>query len=110
MIAQADYGISKVHYNDDHNHIERVWVHKISQDKIAKNRIIVGPGRTVTKKKVLDRMESGKKFKTLLKKNGKWVTGQWVNKYTYTGIFLRSDRTPDAEPKPEDDLEDLPKF
>lgn len=110
MTEQA-YGISAVHYSDDHSHIERVRVHEISEDRIARNGIIGGPlkrGRVLTKKEVVDRIESGKKFMTLFEKDGHWVKGRWVGKYTLT--FLRSNRTPIDKPEPKDDLEDLHEF
>jgi hypothetical protein len=111
MTEQVYGGISAVHYSDDHSHIERVRVHEISEDKIAKNGLIVGPlkrGRVLTKNEVADRIESGKKFMTLVKEDGNWVTGQPVRKYTLT--FLRSNPTPMAKPQPKDDLEELPEF
>lgn len=107
MTPQAYYGISAVHYSDDHSHIERFRVHEISKDRIAKNGIIAGPltrGRVLMRKKVVDEIEKGRKFMTLLKKDGNWVKGKWVGKYTLT--FLRSYPTL-TKPEPEDDLGDL---
>lgn len=104
MSQQAYYGISAVHYSDDHTHIERFRVHDVT---IGKNGIIAGPikrGRVLTRNEVVDEIERGRKFMTLLKKDGNWVRGKEVGKYTLT--FLRSypSRT---KLKPEDDLEDL---
>lgn len=108
MNPQTYYGISAVYYSNDHSHIERFRVHAVN---IGKNGIVAGPlkrGRTLTRNEVVDEIESGKKFMTLLKKDGVWVKGKLVGKYTLT--FLRSypSRT---KRKPEDDLKDRkPKY
>lgn len=104
MNPQTYYGISAVDYSDDHSHIERFKVHAVN---IGKKGMIAGPikrGRTMTRKEVVEEIERGKKFMTLLKKDGVWMKGKRVGKYTLT--FLRSYPSLSML-KPEDDLEDL---
>jgi hypothetical protein len=110
MTKQVYYGISAVHYSDDPSHIERVRVHEISKDRIKPNGIIDGSlkrGRVLTVDEVVDEIDKGKKFITLIRK-AVWVKGRTVGKVPLL-TFIRSYPTR-TNPKPKDDLEDLPKF
>lgn len=109
MTTQAYYGISAVHYSDDDSpHIESVRVHKIKKPGIIADADVKKKPRRLTVDEVIDKIENGEEFITLLRRNNTWVRGRQVGRVALeTCIRSRPTRT---KPKPKDDLRDLPKF
>lgn len=60
MEKWADYGISKVRYNDERTHIVKVKVHEDKGDTI-------GAGTEWTRNQVVSAIERGKSFVTILR-------------------------------------------
>ena len=101
MNKWADYGISKVLYNDVHNHIVKVKVHEDQGDKM-------GPEEEWARTKVVSSIESGKTFVTIVKGSvGNWNRGEDVRIITVKGTkYIRTDQNS----KESDNLGDLPEF
>jgi len=102
MAKWADYLISEKSYDSDRKHIERLKVHKDLGDEVGSSSIW-------KRKEVVDKIESGFDFCTILKnpKNEKWKKGAdvhviKVNKKKY----LRTD----SNNVEKDNLGDLPEF
>jgi hypothetical protein len=85
MFNLANYGISAVHYNRGHSHIDRVWVH-------------TGPGNKGSdwpRTKVVSAIERNTTFVTILKnknkKDDKWREGQLVQVDPLHGVkYIRT--------------------
>ena len=101
MAKWADYGISKVRYNDAHTHIDKV---KLREDK--------GDGFGVEEEwartKVVSQIEGGTTFVTILEtEDKKWKKGQEVHLVTVNKVkYIRTDQNQKAS----DNLENLPEF
>jgi len=101
MTARADYGISKVRYNNERTHIVKVIVH---QD----NGTSMGSGSEMTRSQVVSAIDRGTAFVTILRtSDGKWKRGQDVHTVTVNGVrYIRTDSNSSAS----DNLESLPEF
>jgi hypothetical protein len=101
MEKWADYGISKVRYNDDHSHIEKVKVHRDNGDSI-------GSPEEWSRSSVVSAIGNGNTFVTILESSdNKWTRGQDVHIVTINGIrYIRTDQNRKAS----DNLENLPEF
>jgi hypothetical protein len=101
MSKWADYGICKVHYDNDHDYIETVKIREDLGDSI---------GSEVEKKRswVVKKIEDGTTFVTILKnEDGKWEKGQDVHIVTVNGKkYIRTDQND----KDSDNLENLPEY
>ena len=100
------YGISAVHYSDDDSpHIEYVRVHEIKRPAFIADADVKKP-RRLTVDEVIDKIENGEEFMTLLRRNDTWVRGRQVGKVALeTCIRSHPTRT---KPEFRDDLKDLP--
>ena len=101
MKKWADYGISKVRYDDERTHIVKVKVREDKGDTF-------GPAEEWPRKQVVSAIEGGTTFLTILKgSDGKWQKGQDVHIITVKGVkYIRTDQNPKAA----DNLENLPEF
>ena len=101
MDKWADYGISKVGYDDEQTHIVKVQVHEDKGDSI-------GVGEEWARSQVVSAIERGKTFVTILKSSDdKWCKGEDVHIVTVSGIkYIRTDQNCTAS----DNLENLPEF
>ena len=101
MAKWADYGISKVQYNDVHTHIVKVKVHEDQGDKM-------GSEEEWARTRVVSSITSGKTFVTIVKGSGdNWNRGGDVRIITVKGTkYIRTDQNS----KESDNLGDLPEF
>ena len=101
MAKWADYGITKVRYNHQHTHIEKVKAREDNGDTF-------GAEQEYTRSQIVSAIEGGKTFITILKTSeGKWKKGQDVHIVTVNGVkYLRTDQNKTAS----DNLENLPEF
>jgi hypothetical protein len=101
MEKWADYGISKVRYNDEETYIVKVKVLEDEGDAFSL-------AEEWTRSKVVSAIERGKTFVTILRgANNKWKKGQEIHIITVNGIkYIRTDQNRKAS----DNLENLPKF
>lgn len=96
----ADYGISAVRYDSTNTHIEQVQIHEDTGSSIGK-------GQIVSRQTVVNAIEQGTTFITIIMKNGKWNKGEDVFIVKINGkkyIKTTSNNTED------DNLESLPTF
>ncbi len=100
MEKWADYLISAVRYDSDHQHITHLKVHEDKGDK-------VGDGKAYSRQAVVDAINSGNTFVTIYKDDGKWQKGQKVIVIKVNGVSYL--KTMDNN-KEEDNLENLPEF
>ncbi len=101
MAKWADYGISKVRYDDKRKHIVKVLVHEDKGETI-------GGGKEWTRGQVVAAIERGKTFVTILKRDDdKWHKGQDIHTVTVNNVkYIRTDQNRTAS----DNLESLPEF
>jgi len=101
MAKWADYGISKVRYDEERTHIVKVKVREDRGDKL-------GPAEEWARKQVVSAIEGGTTFVTILEgSDGKWKKGQEVHIITVKGVkYIRTDQNAEAS----DNLENLPEF
>ena len=101
MDKWADYGISKVQYNQQRNRIMKVEVREDNGDSF-------GSAMGWPRSQVVSAIESGKTFVTILKSSdGKWKKGQAVHVVIVNGVkYIRTDQNR----KESDNLENLPEF
>lgn len=102
MAKWADYGISKVQYNADHDRIVKVLVHVDNGDTIA-------PGREWSRQDVVTAIDQrASTFVTIIKaSDGKWSKGADVHTVTVNAVkYIRTDANRIAA----DNLENLPEF
>ena len=97
----ADFLISKVRYNEKHTHITHLYVHEDLGDT-------VGEGGTELRRYVVDKINNGYSFCTIVKDHeGKWTKGAKV-------VIERVDNIDYITTKPngtsKDNLENLPEF
>ncbi|MCI0728579.1 MAG: DUF3892 domain-containing protein [Chloroflexi bacterium] len=100
MTKWADYGIAKVRYNAERTHITKVEVREDKGDTL-------GSPEEWTRSQVVQAIERGKTFVTILQASGKWSKGRDVHIITVNGVkYLRTDQNR----KESDNLENLPEF
>jgi len=101
MAKWADWLISAVRYDEDHSRIVRVRAHLDKGDT-------VGRAEEQTRAQVVGRIEDGKTYCTILKRDGgKWRRGEDVHVVTIDGEkFIRTD----ANRVSRDNLGELPEF
>jgi hypothetical protein len=101
MAKWADYCISAVRYDADDKHIEKVKVHPDNGDTI-------GAASEESRSTVVDRIEAGNSFVTIVKnKEKKWNKGEDVRIITVNSKkFIRTD----ANKTESDNLGELPTF
>ncbi len=101
MDKWADYGISAVHYNQEHTHIERVKVHRDNGDTI-------GEPVDYSRQQVIDAIKRKVTFVTIFRaSSGGWSKGQPV----FSIIVNRKEFIKTVEnDKEEDNLENLPEY
>lgn len=100
MAKWADYGISAVRYDVNHQRIEKVKVHKDNGDTI-------GSPSEWTRAQVVLTIEAGNTFVTILNQGGSWRKGQNVHIVVINGVkYIRTDQNRQAS----DNLENLPEF
>jgi hypothetical protein len=101
MEKWADYGISKVRYDNERTHIVKVQVREDKGDTI-------GGAAEWLRSQVVAAIERGTTFVTILKgTDGKWQKGQDVHVITVNGVkYIRTDQNRRAS----DNLENLPEF
>jgi hypothetical protein len=101
MAKWADYGISKVRYDEERTHIVKVKVHEDKGDTF-------GPAQEWTRKQVVSAIEAGTTFVTILTgSDGKWKKGQDVHIIIVNDVkYIRTDQNA----KESDNLENLPEF
>jgi len=97
----ADYLISAVKYNADHDHIIKVKTHEDKGDK-------VGSSYEENRETVVANIKKGKTYMTILKnKEGKWDRGAPVEIIRINGKeFIRTDKNQTES----DNLGELPEF
>ena len=97
----ADYLISKVRYNQDRTHIDKVRVHEDKGDT-------VGRPTEWPRVNVVEKLDEGKKFVTILKNSdGDWTKGANVGTVRIGNkTYIRTDSNQTAA----DNLENLPEF
>ena len=101
MSKWADYCISKVRYDVDHEYIDQVKVHVDKGDNLSS-------ATTEKRSWVVDKIESGKTFITVTtNKEGDFLKGQEIHIIKVNGKkFLRTDQNSTEN----DNLENLPEF
>lgn len=101
MAKWADYCISAVRYDSEHDHIDSVRVHPDNGDSI-------GSSSEWTRASVVSSIDSGKSFITITSgSDGKWHKGADVHIITVNGVrYLRTDNNSTGS----DNLENLPEF
>jgi hypothetical protein len=101
MEKWADYGISKVRYDNEHTHLVKVEVREDKGDKF-------GSAEEWTRNQVISAIDRGNSFVTILRgTDNKWKKGQDVHTITVNGTrYIRTDRNHNAS----DNLENLPEF
>lgn len=100
MPKWADYGISKVRYNKDHTHIEKVKVHEDKGEEL-------GPEEEWTRAQVVSAIDKETTFVTIIKKDQQWSKGQKVDIIIVNKVkYIRTDKNS----KESDNLENLPEF
>ena len=101
MAKWADYLISAVRYNDDHEKIVKVIRH---EDKDSS----VGTGEERTRSSVVGDLQNDITYCTIIKNNdGKWNKGAEVHiVYVNSIAFIKTDKNN----TPKDNLENLPEF
>jgi hypothetical protein len=101
MDKWADYGISKVRYNAQHTHIDKVLAHPDNGDSI-------GPSSEQTRQDIIAAIKKGITFVTIiLSSEGKWSKGQPVYIIKINGVeYIKT--VDNGEEK--DNLENLPEF
>lgn len=100
MAKWANYGISKVRYNNERTHIVKVEVRTDQGDSF-------GAPAEWYRSQVVSSIENGASFVTIFQRNGKWQKGQDVHIVTIRGVkYIRTDRNSRAA----DNLENLPEF
>jgi molybdopterin biosynthesis enzyme len=100
MATWADYGISKVKYNDERTHIVKV---EVREDKGE----TIGSPTEWYRSQVVAAIERGTSFVTILFRDGKWQKGQDVHIVTVNSVkYIRTDQNQRAA----DNLENLPEF
>ena len=101
MNKWADYGITKVKYNQARTHIDSV---ELRPD----NGETLGSAAVWARSQVVTSIKSGKTFITILKgTDDKWKQGQDVHLVAVSGVeYIRSDKNNRAA----DNLENLPEF
>ncbi len=101
MVKWADYLISEVRYDSEHNHIVKVKVHEDKDNS-------VGAASEWSRSEVIAAIKRGKKFITTTKDSkGKLLKGQEVHIIKVKGVeYLRTDQNTMAS----DNLGNLPEF
>lgn len=100
MAKWADYCISAVRYDDDHDHIIELNVHPDNGDTI-------GSSSVWTRQQVVSAIGTGSTFVTIIRKDGSWNRGSDVHVVTVNGVkYLRTDGNSTAR----DNLGSLPEF
>jgi len=101
MAKWADYGISKVRYNQQRTHIVKVLVHELRME-------FAGAGQEWTRTQVVDAIEDGETFVTILKQSGGvFRRGEDVHVVMINGVkYIRTDQNR----TPTDNLGSLPEF
>jgi len=100
MTKWADYCISAVHYNTDHQHIVRTKVYEDNGDTL-------GTEKEWMRSEVVSAIEIGKTFITIFRKDDKWAKGQEVRPITINGTkYIRTD----ANSRAADNLDNLPEY
>jgi len=100
MPKWADYGISKVRYNKERTHIDKV---KVLEDKGE----LFGPEEEWTRVQVVSAIDEGTSFVTIIKKDNQWNKGQKVDIIIINKVkYIRTDKNS----KESDNLENLPEF
>lgn len=101
MPKWADYGISKVRYNQARTHIDKVEVRVDSSETI-------GAATEWTRSQVVSSIRGGHTFVTILRNpDGTWKLGQEIHLVNVNEVeFIRTDRNSRAA----DNLENLPEF
>ena len=101
MDKWADYCISKVRYNSDHNHIDEV-------ETRLDNGETIGSPQPMKRIDVVDLIHKMKKFITIKKNSeGKWIKGEDVRTVIINGIeYIRTD----ANNTKSDNLGELPEY
>ena len=96
MSQEADYGISRVRYNDKKTYIVKVEVSELKGD-------LIQPKKEWTRSEVVSEIESGKSFITVINN----TKGRDVHIIIVKGEkFIRSDANQEAS----DNLGELPEF
>ncbi len=101
MAKWADYGISRVGYNDQRTHIVKVELYEDKGDSL-------GSAEVWSRDQVVSAIGRGKTFVTILRaSDGNWMKGQEVHTVTVNGTkYIRTDQNQQAS----DNLENLPEF
>lgn len=100
MAQNVNYYISRVRYNLQETHIEKVEVYGIS------NESLTSPSEW-TRQQVISTIERGYIIMTMYKRNGKWEQGEHVRVITVNGVkYIRTD----SNNSPKDNLGNLPRF
>jgi hypothetical protein len=100
MAKWADYGISKVRYNEKHQHIVKVKARVDNGDSI-------GPPTEMTRETVVKKLKDGETFVTIPLKDGKFTKGEDVRIVKVNGVeYIRTDQNQ----KESDNLGELPEF
>lgn len=100
MVKWADYCISAVRYNNNGTHIERAQVRKDSDSS-------VGVPESWTRNEVIDALDKGYTFVTIIKNGNSWNKGADVHKVIVNQRkYIRTDKNKRAS----DNLENLPRY
>lgn len=96
----ADYLISKVRYDENHNHITDLFIHKDAGVKVK-------AGDTYSRQSVVDVITKGASFNTIYKENSTWKNGAKVEIVRIDNEnYLRTD----SNNVKKDNLGELPEF
>jgi hypothetical protein len=96
----ADYCISKVQYNGARTHINKVKIHPDNGDSL-------GAESEWARTDVVDNIQNGKTFVTVVKNGSNWNKGEDVRVVTVNGAkYIRTDANLNAS----DNLGSLPEF
>ena len=100
MAKWADYGISRVRYNEKHSHIVIVEARLDNVDTI-------GPPIEMVRETVVKKLKDGETFVTIPLKDGKYKKGEDVRIVKIIGVeYIRTDQNQ----KESDNLGEVPEF
>jgi hypothetical protein len=98
----TNYHVTKVKYNSDDTHIQKLHVHEIGSD----GKWFPGKPTEISRPQAVEKIKAGSKFTTVFQRDGKWVAGAALEVISVETEYLKTkkDRTT------RDNLESLPTF
>ncbi|MEQ7866618.1 DUF3892 domain-containing protein [Xanthomonas sp. WHRI 8393] len=103
-MVNQNYYVSAISYNSDETHIAKLRIHKIID---GTSKFIPLEFEDVTRPKVIELIEKGSRFSTIIKKSdGGWSIGAPLEIVPVTTKYVKTRRDESTK----DNLENLPSF